>query len=43
MIPQVVASERGRAQTNNVTALLGLYDCNVIDKNEVEDGWKATS
>ncbi len=28
MIPQVVASERGRAQTTIVTAILGLKDLN---------------
>ncbi len=31
MIPQVAASERGEAQTLNVTALRGLKDCDVAD------------
>ena len=31
MIPQVVASERGTAQTNVVTAILGLQDHEIRD------------
>ena len=30
VIPLVVASERGVAQTNVVTAMLGLQDCNIV-------------
>ncbi len=31
MIPQVAASERGGAQTDNVPALWGLKDCDIVD------------
>ena len=30
VIPLVVASERGVAQTNVVTAILGLQDCDIV-------------
>ena len=30
VIPLVVASERGVAQTNIVTAILGLQDCDIV-------------
>ena len=36
VIPQVVASERGTAQTLTVTAVGGLWDYNMDYKNEVE-------
>ena len=40
MIPLVVASERGLAQTSHVTACLGLKDWNVEEDNEEEDSGK---
>ena len=41
MIPGVVASETGGAQTNVVLAKLGLQGCNIKKYSELERFWKS--
>ena len=42
MIPQVVAIERGIAQTVIVSAIMGLKDHDNRDRSEAEVYWKVT-
>ena len=42
MIPQVVAIERGIAQTVIVSAIMGLKDHDNRDQSEAEVYWKVT-